>query len=360
MLMQQCLPAAAALVQADFESASALQASSFRMNLLESLPSLLLHRSLWPAVQRCGAVPGAAAAVEHAAAIIRAITAEDSCEALASTVHGFGAALASATALLGLCCEVMDQPKSEPVGGSMAAPADEGPAQLAEAGWHVAALLPDLAAAMAALEHDPKCTGTSAEARESWVQNVSSFCRGLLLPLRPLHALQLSQCSPKQVSVWVAAATAGLRLLPSLGRLDSELRQHNGGCDAAAAVTRCIVGLFVDNLPRQLHSMLAVMMHRQQQHDAEAARRDATAWNGQPAQLWALHTTLCRLIAALTAPQAPLCLPGVALDSQFWRALLLSLHALLFAVADFYRHAPHLPSTCVSEWHLALMTRAPK
>lgn len=173
------------------------------------------------------------------------------------------------------------QQQSKPAVGSVAVPADEGPAQLAEAGWHVAGLLPDLAAAMAALEHDPKCTATSAEPRESWVQNVSSFCRSLLLWLRPRYTLQLSQCSPQQLSVWVGSATAGLRLLPCLRRLYSQLRQHNGGCDAPANVARCIVSLLVDSLPRQLQNMLHVMLYRhQQQHGGTGAGLDddAAAW----------------------------------------------------------------------------------
>lgn len=105
----------------------------------------------------------------------------------------------------------------------------------------------------------------------------------------------LDDCSSAQLAAWLEAATAGLRLLPRLAALDAQLKQHSSELAEAEMCCTSIWSQLLSQLPQQLDKV-----GQQQRREAShaAARGSLTA------PLWALHTSLCRLVAALTAPAA--------------------------------------------------------
>lgn len=326
VLMSTCLPTIAEKLQAE----AAGQGIGWQM--LVRLSCLLRHSSLRPAVARRGLQPGAAAAVGHVAAILSLLPASRS-----GSIPGevFSALVISGTVLLGLCLRSMiSQGQAALEGGSAAA----SEAELAAAAWQAVQLVPRLAARFAAELDDPQAPAASPGGAPAYLESLSVACSYLAQPLGVVYSLQPTYCSQTQLAAWLAAATASLRLLPRLSALDERLKRHSGELIGVELCCGHVIEHLVNQLPWQLERV-AGRFQLLSEKTAEQLAEEAVAWGSLAAPLWALHTSLCRLIAALTAPSAPLSLPGVALDARAWHQLLFCLNASLIAAADAHRLA---------------------
>ncbi len=335
MLLAYCLPTMAAAVSSELQAG--LSASRRGLNMLELLPSVLQHPSLAPGGHERAAE--AAATVEQAAALVSSLAAAHERRA-AMPGSVYAAALANATALLSVCLQKLTGSRRTGAGGSPEAAPAASQAERTAAGWHVAALLPQLRSAIAAWEGDLR-QGISGDP-------LSPSC--ILLNLRPaLHmmsGLQLGDSSPQQVCAWLAAATAALQLLPCAARLATSAGQP-GVSEGVAEWIGSVLWLFVDMLPAQMHQLVGQFQRRQQHSTSVSSQQDLlpstssedATWDELPAQLWALHTSLCRLIAALSAPVAPLCFPGQGqqLTPGKWRLMLTAVSTVLIA----FVHSQH-------------------
>lgn len=338
VLVDHCLPATAEELQA--MAAAGVQEQGAGWLMLLRLSGVLRHSSLRPALARRLQAPGAAAAIGHAAAILSQLPASRS----GSMPGGmFSKLLLDGTALLGTCLTSMVAPHAIALQHGSTATQEASQTELSAAGWHAVRLMPRLAASLAAELDDPQAPAAFSAGVPVYWNNLSVACAHLAHLHGLVYALQLGDCSPAQLAAWLAAVTATLQLLPRLLALDVRLKQHSSELNGAEACCTDIMPQLVIQLPRQLEQVLhqaQQQRRRQQQLSGNAASRpanDAAAWGSLPLPLWALHTALCRLIAALTAPVEPLSLPGEALDSQAWRNILFCLNASLIAAVDAHR-----------------------
>ena len=89
--------------------------------------------------------------------------------------------------------------------------------------WQLVALVPRLLAAVQALADDPD--GPAALPADGWLDVLDAACNNIASALFLLAVLERQPASAEQLTSWVAAATAGLRLQPLLLQLDSKF-QH--------------------------------------------------------------------------------------------------------------------------------------
>lgn len=89
-----------------------------------------------------------------------------------------------------------------------------------------------------------------------------------------------------------------------------------------------ILGPIVEHLPERL-LLLGGRLHELRDSALALPSEEAAAWSDLPAQLWALHSCLCRLVATLSSPATPLKLPTGQLAAHGWRNLQFSLSASL-------------------------------
>lgn len=310
------------------------------MQMLRRFCTALGHASLGPVIYSYRQAGGATASVGHAVAIVSAVAAEQRGSLSGSE---FSDALVKATPLLALCCyKVSRQQYDEAARSSASGSLAGSQAELNAAAFHVAGLLPQLAAAFASLAGSP--ADTTSQAVEERLSDMNSNCTNLRNPLELLLSAQLDTADPGQLSVWSAAAAAGLRLLPCLTQLHTQLEQLSSPREGVTAVVTSILLLCLEKVPRQLHQLLEWeaqpqpgSMHSSHQGAQPAGQHQAAnqtaAWVSLQAQLWALHTTMCRLVAALTAPANPLRLPGLKLEPPGWLGILYDLNATLAAFA---------------------------
>lgn len=158
-----------------------------------------------------------------------------------------------------------------------------------------------------------------------------ALCINLAWLLPHLMTARPWKSSPVELSRFLAAATAGLQLLPGLTQLDA--RQQSSNATGAALYSSDLLVWLPEALPLL---ELSPQLQRISSGTAALPAEEATAWDSLPAQLWALHTSQCRLVAALTSPAEPWRRPGRAVTSHCWRMLQCSLSNLLQLVAEMY------------------------
>lgn len=238
--------------------------------------------------------------------------------------------LSAASGLLAeLCRHVLLQQQSTLVA---AVHRDRGPAltfglrgeAAGAAAWQSVSVLPRLAASLVALTGELEAQNVPANQRDSRLRDLHNISTSLRLPLYFVYGWQLQECSPQQLSCWLAAAAASLRLLPCFAVLSAQLRQPSCFSDLCLDMLTVVTA----ELPKRL-SQLAPVLQRLGSLAAELPPEQAAAWDGLPAQLWALHTAVCRLVAA-----APARLPGVQLTAHQWRSLHICLSSLLSLCCD--------------------------
>lgn len=325
VLVDHCLPATAEALQV--EAATGLQEQGTGWQMLLRLDILLRDNSLRPAVAKWGRAPGAAVAVGRAAAILSLLPTS---RAGAMPGDAFSRLLFEGTSLLVQCLYGVLFPDAAGMErGSEAAPTASD-TELSAAAQIALQLVPRLVSSYAAELDDPQACAAYPAGVPIYFNNLSVACCYLAQPLSLPFLFQLEECSAAQLNGWLAAVTATLRLLPRLSALDAQLKQH--GSEMVWA-ERCCSSI-LEQLVRYLPQQLGQIARRMQQLSGSAAVLDGVAWGSLQAHLWALHTSLCRLVAALTAPVEPLSLPGVSLDGQAWRQLLFSLNASLLPAID--------------------------
>lgn len=331
-LLEQCLPAVAAAVQA--EMAAAGQPSSCSMALLVALPLMLIKPSLEAGmVDASEALP---AAVKHTAMVVRALPVERP-SGMAAAV--FSTLQTNAAALLAVCAAVaLEQPiNPEP---SLEAEAADGTTQArapsqaehGQAAELVVELLPRLMATVAAMQEDLQVAPAALPAdMGTFLPNLDSICTHFSIMLQQLmHALPYlatERQSPHQLSAWFPAATACVRLLPCLPPL--HLKQHNSNCCSVEQLSTMLLAfVFWHATCPELHASAC---------SAPLPADDVSAWGDLAVQAWELHTALCRLAAALAAPTAPLRLPCEGLSASSWLSLLHSLNVQLLDMAKVHQ-----------------------
>lgn len=327
VLLEHCLPAAAAAV---LHAEAPLGAGQHQLSLgmLHLMASILQQRALWPGIQQHARSGGAAAAGQYAATMLAAVPVAQPSDMPAGA---WSSNLCSATALVATCCCALAWQHDDT--GQHVSDAELGAPSAA--GLHLTALLPQLAPAVAALVGDPAAQAAFPFGSSVWLARLDGICSNLCHPLDVLYSLPLSVCSPAQLACWLTATSASLRLLPHLPRLGAQLRRHSSSCRGAAVLCSELLRLTAQRLPQQLLRLDGWL--RQADRSATALKpHDLSAWEGLPLQLWALHTGLCRLVAALAAP-ATSCLPGVQPTADYWRSLQVSLSSLLVLTLNAHR-----------------------
>jgi len=206
----------------------------------------------------------------------------------------------------------------------------------AAAALQVARLLPQLATTVAALVKDMQDLATYPN-EPSLLQRLNQLCHSMLGLQAQVYALSLEQCSAQQLACWLEAVVASLRLAPSLTQLAARLELASGRVNWAANAHSGLLRLLQQELPRQLLQLAQALRSQQPSATAEQAPDEAAARHSLPARLWGLHTTLCRLIATLTSPAAPLRPPSERLSASGWRALQWCLSTLLVQTTDMHR-----------------------
>lgn len=340
VLMEHCLPAVAAAVQA--EAPAGLQLGSRSLCSLVHLASMLMGPSLASAAESWGGISGPAAVAGCLSAMLQATAG-----AQPTGPQGSAASVTvieAATALLAVCCRQAAEPHMASVRRSRSAevaPTASSEGEAVEAAWHLAASLPTLAASLVGLIDDPQAPAAYPGGAAAWLEKLHSICASLEWPLQLLAALPIGSSSSAQRSCWLAALSASLRLLPSLSRLDGQLRQHSVQLNGATLLCQCALRLIMAHVPQQLvqwrqDQQEQERVQQQQQLGSSTAAPPAHA-DGLPAMLWSLHTQLCRLVSALTAPAAPLRLPGMQLAAGGLRMLQWNLCAVMLLVVHMHR-----------------------
>lgn len=335
VLLGRCLPATAAAV-VDGEAPSGVEQGTHGVFTLFVMASTVQHRAILSMAQRWAGTNGAAAACGQAAAILAAVPVT---RPSSMPEDRWSCNLCSAAALLAACCSVLASQASH---RSPAGQADEAagrsagpPAGHTAAALQLADLLPQLAAALAA-RGDSQARAAFPFSEEMWLSQLHGTCADMCQPVCMLSSLHLHECSPSQLSRWPTAATAALRLLPSLSWLDAQLRQHSSGFPGAADLYSSIISWVLDRLPDRLQQ-LPPLPHQL----ASLSADESAAWDCTQAQLWALHTSLCGLVAALSSPAQPLGLPDGQLTAQHWCMLQRSLCSLLLYIDGIARQRQH-------------------
>lgn len=268
----------------------------------------------------------------------------------------FSTLLTQGAVLLGACVEGLDPSGEAEQGGSTAA-ALASQAEVVSAGWHLAQLLPRLAASLSAELRDPLAHAAYPGGVSEWLRCMSVVCANLTRPLALIFGLPLGGCSPAQLATWAEAVTASLRLLPCMATLNAQLQQLNEELRGAQDWCDELVEQLQDNLPCQLQEV-GQQLEQLSNTAAALPAKEAAAWTSLSSRLWALHTALCRLIAALAAPAAPLSLLGARVAADEWRGLLLCLNLLLLAMVDAHRAAQRPPEALRPVYVAALVTDA--
>lgn len=335
VLMECCLPATRAAV-VEGEAASGAEQGGHAMRMLYLSAVLTRQPAVAPELRRWAQAGDVAAACGHAAAILAAIPVDPPSSMCAGT---WSSNLVSAAALTARMCMLMTRQHSTadlqaaaiPSQPGVAAPA-ASPAQAVAAGWSVVAQLPQLTSAIATLVASAQVQAAFPHGTDSWLSWLRTTCSDMSQPLHTLLTLQLQHASPCQLASWLTAAAASLRLLSSMSLLDDQFKQHDMQFRGAEMLRSQLEDWLAARLPQQL----AQLGGRQQAINECAAAlsaEEAVAWDGLSAQLWMLHTGLCRLVAALTAPSAAHSVSGLHLKADGWRLLQRDLNTLLLLAA---------------------------
>lgn len=353
-LLGYCLPATTAAVRAEMQHAG-LHADGPGTKLLQMLPRILQCDALVAAVEQywCPAEGAVAAlAVERAAALVSTIAAARPAS-LPDEV--FAADLTNAAGVLSRCCHGVAEAAEAASAGS--------PAEMRAATWHIAALLPQLAAALSSLTGSVEAQGGTAEGALE-LQRLDALCFNLHNILFVMNGLSLEGGSPQQMCTWLAAVTAGLRLLPCLSRALEAAAQQQVSLSKVATIRGGLVDICINRPPRRLLQLLTVLGQKQKHgHGSSTAAlppEEAAAWDNLPDQLWTLHTTVCRLVAALAAPEAPLRLTGQQMQPDLWRLLLCLHNTLLIATVNSHRHTQRAHGTNQADWKLQAFPEVPR
>ena len=352
VLFDCCLPATAAALQRD----ALTGVHQAGIQLLLRLPDVLHDISLRSTVEQHSRGPAAAQAPEHAATILSLLLASHS-----GSLPGqiFSLLLVKATGLLAACLYGMAKQQMAAIRRDTVAAPLARQADMIAAGWHAVQLLPRLAASFTAEMEDPMAHTSFPGGLSGWLGSMSATCGNLCQPLLLVYSLPLVGCSPAQLATWLEAVAASLRLLPRMVALDARLKQHSSRFDGAEVGCGQLLRLPVVLLPLRLEQS---QQQLEQLHSStgELHPDDTAAWQSLQSQLWALHTSLCRLIAALTAPAAPLSVPDVQLTSLHWDSLLLSLHSSLHCILLAHAHEHPLHEARQARWSLAVIVSAPR
>lgn len=166
--------------------------------------------------------------------------------------------------------------------------------------------------------------------------DVNSICCSLRYLLMQAYALPVGQCSTRLLACWLDAVAASLRLPTCLAQLAARFESEGSGCDCAVEVYSCLLAALQTELPRQLRQLAEATLQPCASTVA-LPTREAAEWQQLPAQLWELHTGLCRFIAALTSAAAPLHHLGEPLTSDNWWMMQLILGSLLQLAAAAHR-----------------------
>ena len=199
-------------------------------DLLDILAPVLGAASLQPALQHNMLRLGGADIVQQAARVAAAVPLELP-EGLPAQ-HFAAAHLNSAKQLSDLCTlltSAAGEP-GEPAGQAAAVSTAAGRAELQAAGWEVIGLVPHMKAVIQAL-----WAGSSSELQ----QVLPATCLSFASALYHQDAWRTSIGSQQQLEAWVAAADAGMQLLPLLHQLDASWRrqQHLEPAMQSAALT---------------------------------------------------------------------------------------------------------------------------
>ena len=156
------------------------------------------------------------------------------------------------------------------------------PGMRTAATWPVMEALPRIAAMLASLAAD----GSIPEVQ------LALLCHGLR-PAAVLLEPHPAITSTSQLAAWAAAAKAALRLMPNLQQLHERCRSLD------IELLQQAPGMLLQELLGLLNGVYAageyVQDQRSNQQQPSAANKHMTQ------QLWALHTSMCRLVAWLAA-----------------------------------------------------------
>lgn len=319
VLLQHSLPAVAAALPA--EASAGLLEGSKALQVLEQLACTLRHASLASAVDFWGAPPAAATSVAHAVATLRCLLPD---QPGGQPSDAAAAAFLPATVVLAICCRgaVEAFRRAKAAGGAAAASVDS---QAGGACLRIATLLPRLMPAIAQLLGSPPSSTESTASYGLWMADQNVIVASLAPALYLLQTMLPVPCSHTQLTIWLRAACASLRLLPRLAQLDVQLQQHvPSRSTGAQLLCRTIIHTFV----------VGKLPWLPQRSASEPRPAEAAAWDGLAEQVCALHTSMCRLVAALTAPAASLSLPGMQLAADGWQQLCYRLDVLLLLLVD--------------------------
>lgn len=287
VLLGCCLPAmAAAAGMPRGQPAAKKQLGGDAAKVLHAMASLMQHVSLAPAFQRqLQQTGGAQAALEHAATFVRALP-----TSRPGSMSGpaWVAQLASAVALLAAISKQLTRQAA----GSSHGEAASRAATVEAACWQAAGLLPQLAASVAYLAADVQDRTTYPAGTTDWPEDLNTLCLGLLALQAQTSALSMGNCSARQLTCWLEALCAGLRLVPCLPQLAARLGPAAGTANGAAMLHNNLLQALTLHLSRQLP---VVSLQATQQLGCSAAglpTDEAAAWNSLPAQLWGVHTVL--------------------------------------------------------------------
>lgn len=355
VLLEHCLPATAAEV-VEGEVAPDVHQGGSGVSVVQLAATVLGHGSLVQAVRRqLQSSTTAAAAVGHCMAVLRALP---TTRPSGMQAADWSSDAAAAATLLAICCgglviqvagAYQGEAGSSGSGAQTNVPA-ESVGAAAAAAWQLVGLLPQLMATIAGLGQERDADGAFPDGFSSWLDNLHSMCGNLSVPLQLLHILLHVDCTVPQLTSWLQAATASVRLLPCLSRLDAQLQQGRGTApNGAQRLSRAVWKLFAQiSLPRVQASSSSA---------EDPLSEQTAAWDRLLEQLWAQHTTQCRLIHALTAAVAPLRLPGVQLAVHDWHGVLWRLNILLLLSVTTQGLRQQLDSTASILYLVSMMPR---
>lgn len=149
-------------------------------------------------------------------------------------------------------------------------------------------------------------------------------------------ALSALRCDAQQLTCWLEAVAASLRLAPCLAQLAQLGQEHEG--EQAALLCSSLLDALTHDLPRQLRHLAQTPGPLGRGSAAAGQPADeAAALEQLSAQLWGLHTGLCRFVAALTSAAATLNLPGEQLSAEEWHMFQWNLSSIVMLIANLHR-----------------------
>lgn len=276
------------------------------VNLLFCIPTVLQQPALSAAVPRHMRMPCAATTVRHAFALVAAVAAlpADLPAGLARHSFGRGTLLGMhlhAAELLALCCSSLSPPDAAAAGSaggrsdsSSNAAADVTSGQLTA--WELVAVVPHIASAVRGLVAGAADDFRSLRAQARVVNLYHDSVGHLLVLMGNLT------CTAAQLSSWMAAAEASLRLLPVLMQLGAAL--HQLPADSLRQADRDAAGRLADRLIDTLWCQVPDL-RLEGPAGSSAAEQPAPAGSGaagQPTpaalrhQLLQAHLAGCRLV----------------------------------------------------------------